>query len=134
MHLEALLRESVDRYRTLLHLQWEMNETLKQAQAEEIVAFAGRLEAMQRQVTEVDRSLLPLLEKQWEEVAATSLFRERQALLEEYGRQVKLLLPKVEAGIAVRAAELLQIRKARVAMAGYESGSGRREYTLCREV
>jgi hypothetical protein len=126
MNLDYLLRESVNRYRSLLHLQWEVNEMLKGSLPTEIEAYAEHLEERQRQVMTVDLALWPLLRQEGAAVAANPLFRERQALLEESARQIGLLLPAAAAGKAMVAADLLQIKEGRTAMAGYESGGRER--------
>jgi len=122
MELEHLLQESIGRYRALLHLQGEVNEALKKARPDEIEALAGQMESLHRQAGEIDRSLLPLLRREGEAAASHPLFRERQELLQECARQLSLLLPKAEAGKAVGAAELVQIKEGRAAMAGYGFG------------
>lgn len=122
MNLEHLLRESVGRYRALLVLQSEVNDALKKARPSEIEALAEHLGSLQQQAAKVDLCLLPLLEQEGEAAAASPLFHERQALLEECARQIRMLLPGAEAGKAVVAAELMQLKEGRTALAGYDSG------------
>jgi hypothetical protein len=134
MNLEHLLRESVGRYRALLHLQAEVNGALKKARPDEIEALAEHLESLQQQAARVDLCLLPLLEQAGETAAASPLFRERQALLEECARQIRLLLPGAEAHKAVFAAQLMQLKEGRAALAGYESGERNRGNSVNRQV
>jgi hypothetical protein len=116
------LRESVGRYRALLVLQGEVNDAMKKARPDEIEELAEHLRSLQEQAARVDLCLLPLLEQAGEAAAASPLFRERQTLLEACARQIRLLLTGAEAGKAMAAAELLQLKEGRTAMAGYESG------------
>jgi hypothetical protein len=134
MNLEHLLRESVGRYRALLHLQAEVNDALKKARPNEIEELAEHLEQLQLQAEKVDLPLLPLLEQSWPAVADSPLFQERKELLEECTRQIRLLLAGAEAGKAVAAAELLQLREVRTAMSGYESGGRERGEVVRRQV
>lgn len=126
MNLEHLLRESTERYRALLLLQVEVNDALKRARPDEVEDFAEHLDSLQRQAEMVDHNLLPLLEKAGAGVATHPLFQQRKVLLEECAQQIGLLLSSAEAGKAVAAAELLQVREGRTAMAGYESGDSDR--------
>lgn len=130
MDLEHLLHESVDRYRALLNLQLEVNGELAKARPDEIEELAEHLESLQRQAEKVDCTLLPLMQQVGAEIATHPLFQERKVLLEECARQIGLLLPAAEAGKAMAAAELQQIREGRTAMAGYEVGGRERGNTL----
>jgi len=117
--LDQFLRTAINHYRELLEMLITLAEPGSLSEGGGGAGLSARLAACQAAAREADRELLQVLDAGSDSYRQLPRMREYQALLRQVAERNQLLLDRARASRALIAAELAELKGAKVAVAGY---------------
>jgi hypothetical protein len=123
--MAALLQKSIEQYRRIIAHAQGLEELLVKGDPEQLRNYTATLAELQAEAGLHDRELLAAMARDAARWQAHPLFAERLQLLEQIVEMNHLLLPRIHGMMSVTAAELVQIKDGRVAVAGYYPATSR---------
>ncbi len=128
-----LLQKSIAKYRAVLEHADLLEGVLLKGDPKLLLSYTVRLNALQQEAGLGDHELLAQFARDSSGLKAHPLFQQRMQLVERIVEMNHLLLPRARGMMAVTAAELTQLKGARVAVSGYSQGATRNKISV-REV